>query len=191
MAKEQKKEPDPPPVPEVPEAAGPPKSYRLYIALGFVSLILFQMIVLGLLLSLIAQQPAKRPGLEQGNCYDDTVGPPTDVIRTVDTEEITIGDRNTFKFRFPRENDSNESFAFLMTVVVAKSDASKFTTRYDACKNEVAFTVSSVLRASTPEERLEPSHTTIRARVQKEVNTVLRTSWVLTVYFTEVNHEIN
>ena len=190
MAKEQKKEPDPPPVPDVPEVAGPPKSYRLYIALGFVSLILFQMIVLGLLLSLIAKQPAPRGGLDVGKVYDESVGEPPDVIFTEPTVEIQIGDTNTFKFTQTR-GEGTETFALKMYVIVLKSDESKFRSRYEACMIMVISSAGDVLRASLTEERQEASYTAIRARVKKEINNVLRTTWVQDVRFTEVSHAVN
>ena len=190
MAKEQKKEPDPPPVPDVPEVAGPPKSYRLYIALGFVSLILFQMIVLGLLLSLIAQQPPVRQGIPKGDPYPDTAGDPENVIMTMPTDTIAIGDKNTFKFTQDRDGGT-ETFSLMMHVVVLKSDASKFNKQYENSTIAVISSASDVIRASTTEERKEATYTAIRARVKKKINEVLGTPWVQRVFFTEVSHTVN
>jgi hypothetical protein len=50
MAKEQKPETSLPPAPDSLEELGPPKSYRLYIAIGLVSLVLFQTIILAVAL---------------------------------------------------------------------------------------------------------------------------------------------
>ena len=187
MAKEQKQE-TPPPEPEVPEVAGPPKSYRLYIVLGFVSLMLFQMIVLGVILSSLAKQsPTRDGGLVIDGEYNKTPGPPGDPIKAADQETIQIGDQNTFKFSETRR-DGTETFSLHLYVSVLKTDKRKFDPQYALCMIEVIDRVSAELRVSTTEERKEAGNTAIKARVKKTINDVLGSPWVQQVFFTNVNH---
>jgi len=191
MAKEQKKEQDAPPVPEVPEVAGPPKSYRLYILLGFVSLILFQMTTLFLLLP--AKQEPPRTGIDVVNGtinYGDGSNQPRDVIKSEDMETILIGDNNTFKFS-ETTDDGIESFSLVLHVSVRTADKRKFDTRYEKCSIRVIDRVSSELRASTTDERKEASLAAIRERVKRRINDVLGTPWVQEVFFVQVNHSVS
>jgi hypothetical protein len=191
MAKEQKQEQNLPPVPDGSEVAGPPKSYRLYIALGFVSLILFQMIVLGVLLSVLARQAPPEPGLVIGpNIDGPTVGMPQVVRPTERMVEIPIGTRNTFNVRNVRD-DGNEIFSLIMHVSVRHRDSRSFERRLGESENAVIDRVTSILSASTTEERREAGHTAIKARVSREINDVLGTAWVQQVFFSEITHEVN
>ena len=193
MAKEQKQEQSPPPVPEVPAAAGPPKSFRLYITLGFVSLIVFQMIVLGLLLYSLRQTTPKEEGLDPRNgpgAFNIAPGGTT-TLRTKDpTVERQIGDKNTFKIRTSR-GDLTDAFTVIMHIKVRKgADERAFDRRYLECTIEIIDSVTSVLEASTTEERREAERTAIKERVKKAINTVLGTPWVQQVLFSEVSHEV-
>ena len=188
MAKEQKQEQNPPPVPDVPEAAGPPKSYRLYISLGFVSLILFQMILLFLLLP--AKPPPSNRGITVGEDFKSNVGEPQSVIRSDPTVEIQIGDRNTFSIKDTR-GDGVETFSLEMHVVIRERDKRSFDRRHERCTIEVIDRANGVLRASSTDERKEAGNTAIKERVKREINLVLGTPWVQQVLFTRVVHEVN
>lgn len=193
MAKEQKQEQDTPSVPEVPEVVGPPKSYRLYIMLGFFCLILFQTIVLGVLVSLLAKQPLPEIGIDPRNGvpnFEDVPNVPSSPITKDPTIEKPIGDRATFKIRTPR-GEFTDTFNLVMHVTVRKTDERAFNTRYEQCTIAVIDRATSVLSASTTEERAEASRTAIKERVKRAINEVLETPWVQEVFFTEVTHEIN
>jgi len=185
MAKEQKQEP-PTPAPEVPEVAGPPKSYRLYISLGFVSLILFQMIVLFLLIP--PKQEVPPFGLPQGDEYGDTPGVSPELIKQKAMATLPIGDKNSFKnFNFPQD-DGTETFSLVMHVYVEKTDESKFNTLYEAHSIEIIDEVAAVLRATSLDDRQEAGHTAIKERVKKKINDILGVPYVKRVFFIEVNH---
>jgi len=191
MAKEQKQEQNPSSVPDGSEVAAPPKSYRLYIALGFVSLILFQMIILGLLLSVLARQTPQEPGIVVGPDFDGTtVGGPPVVRPTERMAEIPIGNRNSFNVRIVQD-DANETFSLILHVSVRQRDVRSFERRFGDCENEIIDRVSVVLRSSTPEERREAGHTAIREKVRRAMNDVLGTPWVQQVFFSEITHEVN
>ena len=74
MAKEQKPEQNPVPAQDDSEALGPPKSYSWHIALAFVSLVLFQTIVLAV--ALRAWFPPQKPpnmGLNRVDSVDMSI----------------------------------------------------------------------------------------------------------------------
>jgi len=191
MAKEQKQEQNPPPAPDAPEGVGPPKSYRLYILLGFISLILFEMTLLFLLLP--AKQPDKKAGIDPnegpGN-YRDVSPDPKEIIKPEVMSEIQVGDRNTFKISQNR-SDGNETFSLIMHISVKKAEESRFQRRYDQCVQEIIDRATGILGASTTEERREPNHTTIKERLKRAMNEVLGTPWVQKILFSEVNHAVN
>ena len=189
MAKEQKQE-QTPPAPDAPEVAGPPKSYRLYIALAFVSLILLQMIVL--FLALPAKQIPPKIGVDvqsAGN-IEGVTDTPADPIKVPATVEKIIGDNKSFKISNPVDGDLTDSFSVIMYVKVRKSDESKFDRRYAACTIELIDRVTVELTGSTTEERNETKRTAIRERVKKAINEVLGTPWVQEVLLTEVVHTV-
>ena len=192
MAKEQKQEQNPGPgLDAVPEAAAPPKSYRLYAILGFVSLILFQMTVLWLILPPKESQPDIGIDVNDGTSNFSSVSPiPPAVIKKEDMTENQIGDKNSFKITNARDGE-NEKFSVSLIVQVRKQDQYYYNLRYQNCMNEIINNVSGILRASTTDERREANHTAIRERVKNEINLVLGTSWVQQVFFLDVVHEVN
>ena len=192
MAKEQKQE-SPPPASEVLEVVGPPKSYRLYIVLGFVSLILFQTIALGMLVSWLAKQPPPEIGLDVANGrgnFGDVSNEPSSPISRDPVVEKAIGDRTTFKIRTPR-GDTTDSFSLVMHVTVRRTDERAFDKRYAECTIAVIDRATAVLCASTREEREEAERTAIKERVKKAINEVLEMPWVQQVFFTEIVHEVS
>ena len=107
----------------------------------------------------------------------------------VGTTEIQIGDKNTFKLSI-QQGDVIEVFSLVMHVSVLKADTRKFERRYEASKNKVIDRVTTVLRASTTEERMESGNTTIKGKVVTAINDVLETPWVQEVFFTEIIYQI-
>ena len=188
MAKEQKQE-NPSPVPEVPEVAGPPKSYRLYISLGFVCLILFQVIIVFLIMPAKQAQPRAGIGPGDGTVDFDVVSERSVGIRSEVTVEKQIGEKNTFKIRTSR-GDLTDAFSVVMHVTVRRVDERAFDKQYLDRTMRVIDRVTSVLDASTREEREEATRTAIKERVKQAINEVLGTPWVQEVLFTEVVHEV-
>jgi len=190
MAKEQKQEQNPAPAPDAtPEAAAPPKSYRLYIILGFVSLILFQMIFLYLILPPTQKVPPGGLPINGDGNFNNVPGIPQDVIKQEDMDEIQIGEKNSFKIVNGRE-DGTEKFSLIMWVRVRKNDTRNFTRQYEKSMNTIIDRAFSVLYASETEERREAGHTALKERVKKEINNVLVAPWVQEVLFLEVSHEV-
>ena len=83
------------------------------------------------------------------------------------------------------ENDMNITFSLRIHVTVREKEAKAFDRRYEHCVQEVSDRVDTVLRASTPMERQEVEHTTIRDRLKREINNVLQTPWVVDVLISE------
>jgi len=189
MAKEQKQE-NPTPVPEVPEVVGPPKSYRLYVSLGFVCLILFQVIIVLLIMPAKQELPLRGVGPEDGTTFNNVPEQRT-IIRKEEMVERQIGEKNTFKIRTPRPNDMNDAFSVVIHVTVRKSDVKAFDNRYAQRTITVIDRATAVLDASTTEERGEATRTAIKERVKKKINEVLENTWVQEVLFTEVVHEVS
>ena len=156
------------------------KQIFIGIAIGFVCLILFQMILVFLMIP--AKQPVPQVGIEVGN----GTGEPANPLPKEPTLEIPIGDKNTFKVRTDRGNQT-DSFSVVMTVVIRKADERAFNRRYPLCTKEVIDRATMILNASTTEERKEADHTTIKEKVRHGINEVLGMPWVQRVIFTEVN----
>ena len=193
MAKEQKQDQNQPPVLEGPESVEPAKSYRLYIALGFVSLILFQMVVLGILLSFLVQNSPDRGGMNPLDGFQDfehSPGQRTGALTRERTTEVQIGTRNTFNITDPRA-DANETFSLNIFVTVRQADLRRFEKDYESRTAAVIGRVTEILRAATTEERAEAANTAIKERVKRAINDAFETPWVQEVHFTEVSHEIN
>ena len=198
MAKEQK-QPEPPPAPDVPApdapapdapaAVGPPKSYRLYIALGIVCVILFEVTIMFLLLPAkpVEQQPGLDPTRDTGT-FDQAEGASKANTKPETMAECPIGDKNTFNVTNVRE-DGSEVFKVTINVKVRKADLRRFNPRYEQCQNEVIDRVTVVLNASTTAERADPEHTVIKERVKQAINNVLGQPWVQMVFFAEVTHD--
>jgi len=190
MAKEQKQE-NPPPVSEVPEVVGPPKSYRLCISLGFVSLILFQVIIVFLIMPPKQELPKAGVGPGDVPTFGDVPDHRSVGIRREEMVERQIGEKNTFKIRTPRPNDMNDAFSVVMHVTIRKSDVKAFDNRYAQRTITVIDRATAVLEASTTEERGEATRTAIKERVKKAINEVLENTWVQEVLFSEPVHEVS
>ena len=181
MAKEQKQEQAPAPAPDVPETPGPPKSYRLQITLGFVVVVLFQ--VIGLYMMLPAKPKPTDPGDPDNPIYANSRPAEATVERQINSGQ--------FKVKAP-QGDSNVTFSLVMHVKIRKGkEEYKFDTLYLDRQNEIIDSVNSVLTWSTAEERNEPGYTTIKEKAKRAINKVLGTSFVLDVLIAEVTYETN
>jgi len=191
MAKEQKPPETAAPTPDAaPEATGPPKSYRLQIALGFVSLILFQMIVLVIALSVLTKKIQDDPGIEVNGAptnFDKPGTVPENIGTKEPLTEKTIGDK-AFKVKVP-EGEDNVTFSTSIHVQIRVKDAKAFDQRYAQCMHEIEDKINMILKASTREERMEAPLTAIKEKIKKEVNRILGPSYVLQVFCTEFSYE--
>ena len=188
MAKDQKQEPSPPPAPDAPAVAAPPKSYRLYIVLGFVSLILFQVIFVFLL---IPAKPIPPPvGVQIGDDYGQTEGLTGDPIPSKPTVSLQIGEKNTFKFSDTRDGN-NEVFSFQLYVNVEKADEYKYTTQYNNRSIEIIDAIASAMRATTQTEREEAGYTAIKEKIKRTINDILPVPYVRRVFFVEPSYTVN
>jgi len=190
MAKDQKQEQAPPPAPEGTEALGPPKSFRLYIVLGFFSLILFEVLILWL--ALPGRAPATlQVGINAGEVpqgIDDVSTVPADIGKQKDLIEKPIGEKTTFKFKNTKDG-TTISVSLIMTVKVQKADDYKFTTEYTNHMNEIIEAVTRELWKATREDYQEVSRATIKERVKKAINEILSSPYVKQVVITELNYE--
>ena len=189
MAKAQQ-QPIPAPVLDAPEDMGPPKSYRLQISLGMVSLILLQMLLLWFVLPSPAQvgrEIGLNPVDSIGIFEDGDVIPPG-VIREEDFDEILISQitvRNVV-------DGMNERFSLTMNVTVRRGrEARLFERAFERRIARIIDRVETIMRQSTYEERREADLTTIKERSKRAINEVLGTPWVQGVLITEVAFEAN
>ena len=191
MAKEQKQEQVPVPAPEENEGLGPPKSYRMQITLGIVSLILFEMIILWLLLPPRTQVQADM-GLRPGNMPNG--------IDSAGTVPAGIGKREAMVERALQDNafvvqdvrgDYNEKLSLVMHVQIRKNDAANYDKRFDLCKFEIISSITTILSASSSEERAEASRTAIREKSKAAINNILGTNWVQQVFVSDVKYDRN
>ena len=190
MAKETK-QPAPAVVPDAPEVLAAPKSFRLYIALGFVSLILFQMIVIFMMLPAPAKPPpigGYNPGGPGGGIFDDTPLPAPNIGPEVRLVERQIGSV-PLSVTQPR-GDSNEVFTLTMHVTVREREQWRFDAEYERRTFRVIASVENVMRAATPAERNEVGHATIGERSRRAINEVLGTPWVQQVFITSATNKM-
>ena len=191
MAKDPKQEQKLAVNPDVAEITGPPKSYRLQIALGLVCLILFQILVLWLMLPSRAHVEADL-GLRNGdlpNAFDDPRLVPPNLPTTVRLEEIPIREGRAITVTNLR-NEAHEKFTVVIHVQVRRAEKSRFTRQYELRMNEILDRINAVLQATSAEERSEVGHTTIKNRLQRAINEILDTPWVQQVFLTDVDYTI-
>jgi len=186
MAKEQR-QPEPASVLDDQETPEPPKSYRMQITLALVGMILFQMIVLFLLL------PSKAQTRERGGVWLVTEGSdgsfngtpqvPPSVGPNEPVVERSINE-GPFRIGFT-EDGNNITLSMVIHVVIRDRDSKRFDTRFEHCQWQIIDKVNTALRASSPADRQEVGHTTIKERLKRAINEVLGTSWVLEVLISE------
>ena len=104
--------------------------------------------------------------------------------------EIQIGDNNTFKVSDLR-GDVIETFSVVIHVSVLKADMRQFERQYYVRENKVIDRVTTVLRASTTEERQEAGNMAIKERIVTAINDVLEMPWVQEVFFTHITHAMH
>ena len=185
MAKEQKPT-EPAPVPDFDAPAlGPPKSYRLQIMLGFVSLVLFQMIILWTLLP-SRQVVRANMGINvlDGVVGIDNVSPVAEnLIPREAMTELPIRSE-PFKVKQLRGEDT-ENLTLRIHVLVRKKEERAFTRQFEQFRMRILDRVESVLTLSTRAERQEMGHTAIKERSKKAINEELGTPWVQQVLISE------
>jgi general secretion pathway protein G len=103
--------------------------------------------------------------------------------------EKSVNDEKPFKIRTVRGDDF-DSLSAVVHFVIRKTDEARFDRRYKERKTEIIDRIYVILNASNTEERREPTHATIKARMRRAVNEVLGDSLVWEVLFTDVVHEI-
>jgi len=190
MAKEQKSPEPAPALDAASEVAGPPKSYRLQIMLGFVSLVLFQLIVLVLAVSALTKQVPTQPGLPGGGIPTDIDTPstvPPGIGQRVKMSERSIGEA-AFKVKVP-DGEDQVTFTVRVHVLIRERDERAFDKQYLQYMHTIEDKVTTVLKASTREERKEAASTAIKQRIKREINRVLDTPLVQDVLVTESNFE--
>ena len=190
MAKEQKSPEPAPALDAAPEVAGPPKSYRLQIMLGFVSLVLFQLIVLVLAVSALTKQVPTQPGLPDWGIPTDIDTPstvPPGIGQRVKMSERSIGEA-AFKVKVP-DGEDQVTFTVRVHVLIRERDERAFDKQYLQYMHTIEDKVTTVLKASTREERKEAASTAIKQRIKREINRVLDTPLVQDVLVTESNFE--
>ena len=182
MAKEQKQQ-EVAPNPDDVEVQEPPKSYRLYISLGFVSLILFQMIVLWLILpsGTAARGPGGLNPVNGVGDFEGVSGVPPGVRTTERVVEIPIDEGSPFTVKGPR-NDANETFTVRIVVQVRRADERNFNRQYEARMFEIHDRINDILDGSTIEQRQEAGLTTIKERLRRGINEVIGPPLVLQVF---------
>jgi hypothetical protein len=195
MAKEQKQEQKPAPAPDVvPEAVGPPKSYRLYIALGFVSLILFEVIVVWLVMP--PKPEAKPPaGINtsdtdelRGRGMDDALTTKDGIGSNVPMLEKPLNGGKPFVVKRAR-NEQNETFKVSIQVKIKKREESKFDRLYGDRMITITDRVTTVLNAASDSEIGEVGLTAIKEKVKRAVNGVLGIPYVQEVLCYDISTE--
>jgi len=191
MAKEQKPaEPAPASAPDTLVVSGPPKSYRMQIMLGFVGLILFQMIVLWVLLPSRKVVRANM-GLDPRDGVvgiDGVSSVPLDIMPKEQMVEIAL-QKDPFKIKQAR-GEETENLTLRMHVVVRKKEERVFNRQYEQYTQRVLDRVENVLTLSTRAELQEVEHTTIKEKSKKAINEVLGTPWVQQILISEYSFSL-
>jgi len=194
MARELKPDQNPEPAPDTFEIQEPPKSYRLYIVLGFVVVILFQTILMAAAFRSWFPPPGKanmglNPSDNAGMGLDDVALVPPDIGKREELVEKAINEEKAFRVTQAMD-DQVETFSLVMRVTVRKREEFKFTKRYEACKFTINDRIESMLAASTTEDRREVGSTAIKAKARKIINDELIVPYVQEVLISERFHEV-
>jgi len=194
MAKELKPEQNPEPAPDVSDIPDPPKSYRLYIALGFVALILFQTVILAAALRTWFPPPGRaniglNPSDNPGQGFESTDMVPPNIVSKEDLEERPINEGKAFKVT-QAVDDQVENFSLVMHVRVRPKEGKKFDTRYEKCKVTIKDRIESMLAASSTDDRKEVGSTAIKAKAKKIINEELGVPYVQEVLVSERAHTV-
>ena len=95
----------------------------------------------------------------------------------------TIGDK-ALEVKFPLDKN-NITLSMFVHVQVRDRDVMSFDKRYKECNTEIEDHIVIILSASTVEERMEASLTTIKEKMKRAINEVLGTPWVTGVLVTD------
>jgi hypothetical protein len=123
------------------------------------------------------------PDIDSANLVPPEIGKKEKLL------EKPIGDKGTFRFRKPAEEDRTASVSLIMTVKVREKEQYKYQYEYDKKTITIIDEITKILWGATSEEYREVNHTAIRERVKLAINNVLPSPWVHEVLLTEVNFE--
>ena len=178
MAKEQKPAQKTEVVPDAPVTPPPPRSFRLYITLGFSGLILCQLIVLWLLL------PSRNVAQEHAGNNP----PPSDAPSSEPMVEMPL-QKDPFKVKQLRGEDL-ENLTLRVFVLVKKKESSKFTKQYEQYMQRVIDRVGDVLYASSRAEREERGLNAIKEKTKQGINEALGTPMVQQVLISDYSFSV-
>jgi flagellar basal body-associated protein FliL len=196
MAKELKSKPEPEPV-VVPEETPPqpPRSYRIHILLGLVIIALAQTMFLFFMLPSQKQIAAELLKVKDDVLGDDRYKIPTDVVPMTDLQKEPLAEKplgDKFKVQSIRQGPEQVTDVFTVTIVVQilKKDETAYDKIYAERQNTIRDAVTTVLRASSLEDRNQTSLITIKRNVKKAVNEVLGITYVQGVLCTDSSVEM-
>ena len=166
------------------EILGPPKSYRLQIALGLVGLILFQMIVLWLLLpsrdkvqTVVGVNP-----VDSISVFGSPDTMPPDIVQRDKLSERQIGDATSFKLRVLRETGVSDNIEMNIFVKIRTADEMKFDTEYPKVMNTMIASATKVIHGAPVNDFIEAGNTALGEKIKRELNRTLSSPWVVDVY---------
>ena len=173
---------------DVPEALGPPKSYRMHILIGIAGILLFQVIVL---LMLLPRKPAPeyRGGISPvngPNIFGTGSAPPVILTKEKMAERPIKEGSITVK---NNRDGANESVSLVMHVKVREKEATKFDNLYGKCQNTILDRISGILAAATRDELSEPTFTAIKEKSKQAINEILEFPYVQEVLVADQNYQ--
>ena len=83
----------------------------------------------------------------------------------------------------------NERFSLTMHVVVLAREQRAFERQYARYEQRVIDRVEAIMRAATPEERMDEEFTAIKAKSIQAISDILGTPWVQEVLISDVTFE--
>lgn len=189
MAKEPKPEQETEEMEENVEATPVKRSPRIYILLGFVSLILLQATLLFFLLpspAQVAQQVDSyaRSDDQWSEMVRGTV-PVDPNVKPIDLKEKSLGEKFTVQDISPRNPSEMEIFSVKVTLKIDKKDEKEFDKLYLERTETLRDIVYAVLRSSTMEERGSETLSAIKNRIRLRINEELGANYVKDVRCTE------
>ena len=192
MAKDPKLEQETDDIEEVVEETPKKRSPRLFILLGFISLILLQATMLFLLLPSQKQVADDLDKLRQRDPWAVAVtDPPEDnTVKSIDLVEKPLGDKFSVQDISPRNPAETEIFSVKVTLRIDKKDEAAFDKLFLQRTETLRDTVYAVLRSSTMEERNSETLSAIKTRIRIRVNEELGANFVKDVRCTEPSHAI-
>lgn len=184
MAKETKPEIEAEEIQEE-EPQQPKRSPRMFILLGFVALVLFQVIGLAFLLPPLLKPQMIEPDPPPDYTTDTTLK--TEPVKA-ELIEKSLGDK--FMVRDIGDNNTTNVFSVKVTLRIEKSDEKKFDKIMENRTETVRGVVYAVLRASTLPERKSETLQSIRNTIRVKVNDELQVNYVKDVVCTEPSNEM-